>query len=61
VKSPVEELKPTDMSLPLSSHSKARDEEIDYGEERGRETEIFRCLPRSEAEHEGSWVAAYAA
>jgi hypothetical protein len=49
------------MSLPLSSHSKARDEGIDYGEERRRETEIFRCLPRSEAEHEGSWVAAHAA
>ena len=61
MKSPVEKPEPTDMSLPLSSHSKARDEEIDYGEERGRETEIFRCLPRSEAEHEGSWVAACAA
>jgi hypothetical protein len=28
------------MSLPLSSHSKARDEEIEYGEERGRDRDI---------------------
>ena len=52
--SPVEKPKPADMSLPLSCHSEAGDKEVDDGEERERD---IRCLPWSEAEHEGSWVA----
>ncbi len=56
----VEKGKLTEMSLALCSFSpRARDEEIDEGEEGGGD--IFRWLPRSEVEREGNWVAAYAA